>query len=383
MSESSTEIKAFGIKKTILVVDDIEINRSMLASILEDAYQVQKACDGQQAIDVLKNAGDDIVLVLLDLVMPNVSGYEVMNFMKEAGLLLKIPVIVISAEDDIKTERECLNLGASDFVRKPFDRATVKNRVKNLAELFSYKNQLEELVNVQTEGIDRQNKLLQKQSKKIKEINERITEVLGTIVEYRHYETGNHIKRVKHFTKLLAEEVSRECPEYSLTPEKIEIVSEASALHDIGKIAIKDSVLLKPGKLTPEEFEQIKTHTTKGYEILCNFIDIWDPSYTDICKKIALYHHERYDGKGYPSGLMGEDIPLEAQLVGLADVYDALTTKRVYKDAYEMQKAYNMILDGECGVFSPKLINAFKNCRTDFEQLAHEYKESSGGEVSE
>lgn len=222
-------------KEKILIVDDIAVNREILASMLEGLYQIIEASDGGQAIDILKSENDGIALVLLDLIMPKVDGFAVLQFMKDAGIFARVPVIVISADSDAKTERECLKLGASDFIRKPFDNMTVKNRVKNLAELFVYKNKLEDFVKVQTEGLDRQNKLLEQQSNRIKAVNEKVTEVLGTIVEYRHFESGNHIKRVKGFTRILAKKISQKYPEYNLTPERIEVISDASVLHDSGK----------------------------------------------------------------------------------------------------------------------------------------------------
>ena len=199
---------------------------------------------------------------------------------------------------------------------------------------------------------------------------------MGTIVEYRHFESGNHIKRVKGFTRILAKKISQKYPEYNLTPERIEVISDASVLHDIGKISVKDSILFKPGKLTFDEFDQIKMHTTKGYEMLCRFTDVWGEEYADAAKKICRWHHERDDGRGYPDGLKGDQIPIEALLVSIADVYDALTTKRVYKDAFEMDKAFNMVLDGECGEFSPKLLNCFCEVKGQFEDLARKFKEA-------
>ena len=370
-----SELGLFMTKK-ILVVDDIEINRTLLSEILRDTYQILEASDGEQAIAVLKSKTEEIALVLLDLIMPRVDGYAVMRYMKESDVYSRIPVVVISADGNAETERKCLKLGASDFIRKPFDNITVKNRVKNLADLFVYKNQLEDLVYIQTEGLNQQNKILEQQTEYIKAVNEKITEVLGTIVEYRHFESGNHIKRVKGFTKILAENMAERYPEYGLNQKRISVISDASALHDIGKIAIKDSILLKPGKLSLDEFDQIKEHTIKGYEMLCRFTETWDEEYADASKKICRWHHERYDGKGYPDGLKGEEIPVEAQIVSIADVYDALTTKRIYKDAFEMDKAFDMVVNGECGVFSPKILNCFQNKKTEFEHLAKRFKEA-------
>lgn len=200
-----------------------------------------------------------------------------------------------------------------------------------------------------------------------------IIDVLGTVVEYRNLERGPHIKRVKGFTNILATKVAEKYHEYGLTPQKIEVIVAASALHDIGKIAIKDSILLKPGKLTRDEFEYMQSHTIKGCDILEQIDEAWDKEYAKASWDICRYHHERYDGNGYPEGLSGEDIPISAQLVSIADVYDALVSKRIYKDAIEKDKAYHMILVGECGVFSPKLMQCFRECRKQFEELADKY----------
>lgn len=228
---------------------------------------------------------------------------------------------------------------------------------------------LEEKVEKQSEMMKRQYKLLLQQAEKLRESNIRIIEILGTVVECRNLESGEHIKRVKGFTKILAESLMREYPEYKLTPQCVEIISATSALHDIGKISISDSILLKPGKLTDEEYEYMKSHTTRGCEILENIKDVWDEKFHETGYKICRYHHERYDGSGYPDGLAGDDIPIEAQIVSVADVYDALISERVYKEAYAPEEAYRMIITGECGVFSPKLLECFKKVKKEFEHF--------------
>ncbi len=361
----------------ILIVDDVELNREILAVAIGDVYSVLEASDGEEAMNMLKEHGDMIAVILLDLIMPKVDGYEVLKFMKQEELLEHIPVIVISAESRMEAERECLSFGVSDFIRKPFDSAIVRSRIKNIADLFMYKNQLEDKVRIQTQNLQRQNKLLRQQAETIKKNNEKIIDVLGTVVEYRNLESGEHIKRVKGFTRILAEKAAARYPEYNLTQERIEILVAASALHDIGKITIKDSVLLKPGRLDKDEFEYMKTHTVKGCEILEQIDGAWDSKYARVSRIICRYHHERYDGKGYPDGLVGEEIPIEAQLVSIADVYDALVSKRVYKKAIEKDKAYHMILDGECGAFSPKLMECFRDSKQEFEELAERYEMTS------
>lgn len=361
-------------REKILIVDDIELNREILAVALGDVYPVMEAGDGEQAIEILKEHSDDVAAILLDLIMPKADGYEVLKYMHEAELMTHIPVLVISAESKTDADRTCLEMGVSDFIRKPFDSVTVRSRVKNVVELFMYKNQLEDKVRIQTENLKRQNKLLEQQAEKIKASNEKIIDVLGTVVEYRNLESGEHIKRVKGFTRILANKVALKYPEYNLTPARIDIIVAASALHDVGKITIRDSVLLKPGRLDKDEFEYMKSHTVRGCDILDQIDGAWDKEYARVSYAICRHHHERYDGKGYPDGLVGEDIPIEAQLVSVADVYDALVSDRVYKEAIDKNKAYHMILMGECGVFSPKLMECFRETKEEFENLAFKYE---------
>ena len=364
----------------ILIVDDTEINREMLAVVLGDDYKIIEAEGGKQALKIIDEKKDEIMAILLDLIMPEVSGYDVLRHISEIGLLEKAPVLIISTESTYETERECLKLGVSDFIRKPFDNVIVKRRVENVVDLFMYRNNLEEKVKMQTENLERQNKILEMQAAKIRESNEKIIDVLGTVVEYRNLESGEHIKRVKGFTRILAMKAAEKYPEYNLTPKRIEVIVAASALHDVGKIAIRDSILLKPGKLDRDEYEYIQSHTIKGCEILEQIDGAWDKDYAKTSWDICRYHHERYDGKGYPEGLIGENIPLSAQIVSIAEVYDALVSKRIYKDAIAKEKAYHMILVGECGVFSPKLMQCFRETREEFEAMADKYDKNSRDE---
>lgn len=362
-------------KNKVLIVDDAELNREILTEILKDEYSIMEAEGGKAAIEALEKHHEEITVVLLDLVMPEMDGFAVLEIMKEKGFLKKIPVLIISGETAVKTEKKCFECGVSDFIRKPFDNALVRKRVENIAKLFQYKDSLEEKVEKQTATLRQQYKMLQEQAEKIHKRNESIVDILGTVVEYRDLENGEHIKRVKGFTALLANELMKEYPEYGLSEKKIETIVTASSLHDIGKIAIPDSILLKPGKLTAQEFEYMKSHTTRGSEILMDIKDVWEEDYREISYEICRYHHERYDGRGYPEGLVGEAIPISAQIVSLADVYDALVSERVYKNAYSKEEAFHMIVTGECGVFSPRLLECFRNVRKDFEALAEQQGE--------
>ncbi len=360
--------------KKILIVDDVEINRDLLKYILEETYEVKEAENGVVALNILLEHWKDMDAVLLDIHMPEMNGFELLKRMKENNWLNKIPVIIISGEHSVEVENECFKMGASDFIHKPFDDVIVKRRIKNLVELFKHKNELEKTVEEQTLSLKMQNQTLHVQAKKIRETNDKIMEILGTVVEYRNLESGEHIKRVKFFTKILAVKVMEKYPEYNLTEKKIEEIVTASALHDIGKIAIPDKILLKPGRLTNEEFEYMKSHTTRGCDMLDEIKGIWTDEYKKTCYDICRHHHEKYDGKGYPDGLKGEEIPVSAQIVSVADVYDALVSERIYKNAFSKEEAFQMIINGECGVFSPKIMECFRLVKEDFEKLADELK---------
>lgn len=361
-------------KDKILVVDDIKIDRDILDQMLEEDYEVVQADGGLKALMLLKEQPDAYAAVLLDLVMPKVDGFAVLKVMKEKKWIETTPVIVISAENSTDAETRSFGLGASDFIRKPFDQCLIQHRVKNIVDLFRYKRSLEKKVETQMETMREQYKILQFQAEKIRQSNTRIIDILGTVVEQRNLENSAHIKHVKGFTRILAMEVMKEYPEYRLTEKKVELIASASTLHDIGKIAIPDSILLKPGKLTKDEFEYMKSHASRGGEILQQIKGVWDKEYGTACYEICRHHHERWDGRGYPDALKGEDIPLSAQLVSIADVYDALVSERVYKKAYTMEEAFHMIISGECGVFNPKLLECFRNVRKEFEELAKQHR---------
>lgn len=360
-------------QNTVLVVDDMEINREILAEILGEEYQVKTAENGRKALEMIEELHEELAVVLLDLMMPVVDGFTVLEVMQERGWSEKIPVLIISGETSVNAERKCFDYHISDFIRKPFDNALVKKRVRNVVSLYQYQRDLEAKVQAQTKTLREQNKLLQLQADKLRKSNTNIIEILGTVVEYRDFESGEHINRVKGYTRILAERLAVEYPEYGLDQEEIEVIVSASALHDVGKIAIPDNILLKPGRLTDEEFACMKTHTTRGGEILLNIRDAWDEEYGKISYQICRHHHEKYDGRGYPDGLVGDEIPIAAQIVSIADVYDALVNERVYKDAFPKEEAFRMIMNGECGKFNPKLLECFRIERKAFEELKTTY----------
>ena len=354
----------------VLVVDDMDMNRELLQEMLETDYTVIPAENGKKALEALERESDQIDAVLLDLVMPEMDGFAVLDVMKEKAWISEIPVMVISGETSPEVEQKCLDMGVADFVRKPFNECVVKRRVKNTVELFSYQHELKEQVEKQTAMLKKQNRILQLQAEKLRENNIKIIDILGNVVESRNLESGEHIKRVKGFARILGLQLMEDYPEFGLTEEMVNMIAEASALHDVGNIAIPDNVLLKPGRLTDKEFELMKSHTTRGCDILNNIEGIWEDDYRKVSYDICRHHHERYDGRGYPDHLKGEDIPIAAQIVSIGDCYDALVSERVYKDAFSKEEAFHMIVHGDCGVFSPKLLESFRNAREKFEELA-------------
>jgi len=358
-------------KRNILIVDDIPMNREILSEILEDEYNIIEASDGIEAMGIINDPESHIDVILLDILMPRMDGFEVMSTLKDMGMSEKVPILVISTEQSVKVENKCFDYDVADFIRKPFDHNLVRKRVSNVAQLYTYKKELEDRVEVQTQTLRKQYKLLLKQADKLGRNNRDLIDILATIVESRNLESGEHVQRVKEYTKILALQAMKDYPEYELDETNVEHISAASALHDIGKICISDTILLKPGKLTPEEFDEMKLHTVKGCELLDEIRkrDIWDAAYDKACYEICRSHHERYDGHGYPDGLQGEEIPISAQLVSIADVYDALVNERVYKKAIPKDEAFDMIINGKCGVFSPKLLSCFTKVRNQFENL--------------
>ena len=352
--------------KTALVVDDVSINRELLTDMLEDEYTVLEAEDGEEALRIIEQKGKVISVLLLDLVMPKLDGYAVLKGLKALGAFERFPVLIITGESGQEAERTCLLEGATDFIKKPFNPELVRQRVKNATALFEYKNKLEEKVTAQTAELRAQAEELAVKNRRLKKRNEDTIELLSSIVEARSLESGLHVKRVKLFTELLARKVAEKCPEYGLDEKRIQLMVSASAMHDVGKISVPDAILNKPGRLTPEEFEEMKKHTIYGIKVLDETKSLWDTEYYELCREICLNHHERWDGRGYPYGSKGDAIPLSAQIVSFADCYDALTTDRVYKKAFAPEKVFAMILNGECGSYNPRLIECFKDCEESF-----------------
>jgi len=337
------------IVRKLLVVDDVEINRAILFELFSHQFDVLEAENGKIALDIIHQYGNEIAIVLLDIVMPVMNGFDVLEVMNDEGLINTIPVIMITGENDDNKMLMGYDLGVSDLVSKPFNPDVIYRRVNNVVDLYTHKMQLEQ-------KLLEQKQMLEMQATKLRNFDQYIIDVLSTTVEFRDFESGEHIKRIRILTKVLLENMT---DDYPLSEEEMAIISNVSAMHDIGKIAIPDSILLKPGRLTKEEFEIMKTHTIRGCDILKSIGEVQDLDYYSYSYDICRHHHERWDGRGYPDGLHGDDISIWAQATSLADVYDALTSKRVYKAAYTHEEAVGMIVRGECGAFNPKMLDCF------------------------
>ena len=326
----------------LLVVDDSEMNREILKEILGKEYRILEACDGNEALEMLEQYGTEISLVLLDIIMPKMDGFEVLAYMNRDKWIEDIPVIMISSEGSESYIRRAYELGASDYISRPFDAKVVYQRVINMIKLYAKQRRLIHLVTDQIYEKEKNNRMM--------------TGILSQIVEFRNGESGLHVLHINILTQLLLEKLMRKSENYNLSWSQQYMIATASALHDIGKIGIDEKILNKPGKLTKEEFEIMKQHTLIGAQMLDSLEMYHDEEMMKYAYEICRWHHERYDGKGYPDGLKGEEIPISAQVVSLADVYDALVSDRVYKKAYSHEKAMEMILNGECGVFNPILL---------------------------
>ena len=328
-------------RQTILIVDDAEMNRMMLSDMLGDQYDYVEAADGREALRILeKNVAID--LILLDINMPEMNGFEVLEEMNRYHWIQEIPVIMITAEESVESMEHAYSLGVTDYIPRPFNLYIVRRRVENTLNLYVNQKRLMRLVSDQIAEKEENNTLM--------------VSILSNVVEIRNHESGDHIRNIRRITELLLHQLVQKTKAYDLTEEDIALIKTASSLHDIGKITIPEEILNKPGKLTKEEFEIMKTHSAAGAQILEQMKYGQDKPLYRYALEICRWHHERWDGHGYPDGLMGEEIPISAQIVTIADVYDALTSERCYKKAYDHTTAINMILNGECGAVNPLLL---------------------------
>ena len=338
-------IEAFQSEKPlVLIVDDSEMNRVILSEMLKDEYCILEADNGRTALDMVDRYGDELSLVLLDIVMPGISGFEVLAGLSRRSVSGNLPVIMISSEDSDDMVLRAYELGASDYINRPFDSRVVRRRVSNTIRLYAKQRRLTSL-------------LSQQYNERVKN-SRMLIDIMAGVMELRNGESGRHVTNIEKLTELLLGCLVQRSGAISLDNEERSTIALASALHDIGKMSIDDAILNKPGRLTPEEFEIMKTHTTIGADMLLELGSHHaGNALMEYAYQIARWHHERWDGKGYPDGLKGDDIPIAAQVVSVADVYDALTSVRVYKDAIPHEEAIQMILDGKCGTFNPLLLD--------------------------
>lgn len=335
------------IKQKILIVDDSEMNRALLMEILEDQYEIEEAENGVAAIEILSRKRNEFALVLLDIMMPEMDGLEVLSHINKYRWNDQFAVIMISADDSPEKMRRAYRLGAFDYINRPFDSIIVQRRILNTILLYARQKELEEKIAEQFREQERDNKLM--------------IAILSHIVEFRNGESGEHVLHVNKITELLLRQLVLHTDRYSLSPSDISLITLVSSLHDIGKIAIPDEILNKPGRLTADEFEVMKTHSAIGAKMLSELpAEQRNLPLVKTAAEICRWHHERYNGKGYPDGLQGDEIPISAQAVSIADVYDALTSERCYKKAFTHEEAMKMILEKACGDFNPLLLQCLR-----------------------
>ena len=338
-------------KPEVLIVDDSEMNRELLAEMLGSEYKITEAENGEECMAALKQRGTGISLILLDIVMPVADGFDVLDYMTSTHRIEDIPVIMISSENSEETVRKAYEFGVTDYISRPFDTRVVRQRVANTIKLYSKQKNLTKLVTEQVNEKEKNNRMM--------------IRILSQIVEFRNGESGSHVLNIEKLTEMLMKQLLRKTDRYQIDPQMQELIPTASALHDIGKIGIEEKILNKPGKLTPEEFEIMKKHSVIGESILTSTAANLNEPLIKVASQICRWHHERYDGRGYPDGLKGDEIPISAQIVSLADVYDALTSERVYKKAFSHEKTMEMIQAGQCGVFNPILIECLVDIQED------------------
>ena len=341
-------------KPTILLVDDAMMNRMVLTGILGEDYHILEAGNGERCLELLRANAGQIALVLLDINMPVMDGFEVLRTMNTNHTIEDVPVIMISSDDSEEAIRKAYELGASDYVNRPFDAKIVYRRVANTIKLYAKQRRLVQMVSDQIRAREKNTDVL--------------VGVLSQIVEFRNGESGSHVRHIRVITETLLHRLMELTDRYELTPEQQDNIALASALHDIGKIGIDEAILNKPGKLTAEEFAVIKTHSMLGAEMLHKTENFAEQPLLQTAYEIARWHHERWDGRGYPDGLKGDDIPISAQLVSMADVYDALTSERCYKKAFPHETAVQMITNGECGAFNPLLLQCLLDVQGELKQ---------------
>lgn len=335
----------------ILIVDDAEINREILSEMLGDKYSIIEASNGKEALTILQDKSTEISLVLLDMMMPEMDGMELLEIMNKNNMLQDIPVIVISADDNRDNIHRAYDLGVTEYMRRPFDATVVRRRCSNVISLYSKQKKLAGLFADQFYEREKNSRLM--------------IDILAHIVEFRNNESAMHVINVQSYTEILLRELVKITDKYNVSESDIMLIANVAALHDIGKISIPGEVLNKPGRLTDEEFKIMKSHSAVGSQMLADLPFHREEPLVKLAYAITRWHHERWDGRGYPDGLAGDDIPISAQVVSMADVYDALTSERCYKRAFSHETAVEMICNGECGQFNPLLLQCLQTCSED------------------
>ena len=353
-------------KDTILIVDDEKSSGEAFNQLFANSkFKIEYKENGKLALEYLTKNYKSVAIILIDLFMPVVDGMVLLKVLNAKGITKLIPVVIVTEDHNNAKIEQCFKEGAVDLITKPFVPVAMKNRISSIIEQTATRRELQQKINDQTSMIKEKNQ-------ELKNTNDKLIEVMSTITEFRSMESSNHIKRVKTYTRIIAEMCLRLYPDtYKLNEDYINSMVSASALHDIGKISISDSILFKAGRLNPDEFEVIKSHTTLGCEMIQQIGDLASEELMKISYNVCRYHHERYDGSGYPDALTGEDIPIEAQIVGIADAYDSLVGERVYREAFDKDKAFNMIMNGECGAFSANILKCFETARPLLEKAGN------------
>ncbi|MBC8569486.1 response regulator [Oscillospiraceae bacterium NSJ-54] len=342
-------------RQALLIADDVELNRFILAQAFSEEYDIIEAENGQEAWEKFLRYRPRIAAVLLDIVMPVMDGFGMLEEMARHHMTENVPVFLVTSETGDEQLGRGFQLGVVDIIVKPFNPSFIRRRLGNILELYRHRLHLQEVVAAQEE--------------KLRQTNSSIIDTLSTAIEFRDCESGEHVRRIRGVTAVLLQRIAEENPEYHLTEGQIALISDAAAMHDVGKISIPDHILNKPGRLTAEEFTVMKTHAVKGCDLLDSVEYLRDSEIYTYCYDICRHHHERWDGGGYPDGLKGDEITIWSQAVSLADVYDALVSRRIYKPPYTHAEAVEMILGGECGAFNPKMLTCFAEAADDIHAI--------------
>ena len=357
-------------RKAIVIVGNAGENMETLKQTFGAQYDVLEDENVYESARKIVKNKDKLAAVFLDVAAPEKDAYSILDGMRKVGILKQVPFFIMIAKDvPADVELGCYRKGASAVIRKPYGPLVIKERANHWIELYESNAKLESRVEEQSAAMRKQFQVMQRQEGSLRLTDEKLIDKIAMIIEFRNLESRYHLDRIRGFTRIMGMTVMENYPEYGLDEHKVDVMAQASVVHDVGKITISDTILLKPGRLTEEEFDIMRSHTSRGCDIIRLMVDMQDKEYYDMCMDIVRHHHEKYDGKGYPDGLRGEEISIAAQIVSLADVYDALVTDRVYKAAFTPEKAFAMIMNGECGLFSIKLLNCFEISRPEMERM--------------